>query len=71
VKPVPATRNGDSWTVTMPLTEGRYIWQWRVDGKGPTDEQTLAAVKTSDDPTARAGVRIVHALQRLADSDAK
>jgi hypothetical protein len=71
VKPVTATRSGDEWTVTLPLTEGRYIWLWRIDGKGPTDEESLAAAKTSNDPTARAGVRIVRAVQRLADSDAK
>jgi hypothetical protein len=55
----------------MPLTEGRYIWQWRVDGKNPTDEETLAAAKTPNDPSSRAGVRIVRPLQRLADSDSK
>jgi hypothetical protein len=70
-KPVPATRSGDVWTVTIPLTEGRYIWLWRVDGKGPSDEEAIAAAKTSSDSTARAGVRNVRPLQRLADSDAK
>ncbi|HEV7706452.1 MAG TPA: M1 family aminopeptidase [Gemmatimonadaceae bacterium] len=71
VKPVPATRSGDTWTVTVPLTEGRYIWLWRVDGKNPTDEESLAAAKAASDSSARAGIRIVRPLQRLADSDAK
>jgi hypothetical protein len=71
VKPVAATRSGDLWTVSLPLTEGRYLWLWRVDGKGPSDEEAIAAAKTPNDSTARAGVRIVRPLQRLADSDAK
>ena len=71
VKPVAATRDGDLWTVTLPLTEGRYLWLWRVDGKGPTDEEALAAVKSTADPSARAGVRIVRPEQRLADSLAR
>jgi len=70
-KPVPATRDGDHWSVTLPLTEGRYFWMWRVDGKGPTDEEALAAVKLTNDPSARAGVRIVRPEQRLADSLAR
>jgi hypothetical protein len=70
-KPIPATRDGDGWTVTLPLPEGRYIWLWRVDGSSPSDDETVAAAKASGDPAARAGVRIVHALQRLADADAK
>jgi hypothetical protein len=70
-KPVAATRDGDRWSVTLPLTEGRYFWMWRVDGKGPTDEEALAAVKVTGDPSARAGVRIVRPEQRLADSLAR
>ena len=71
VKPVAATREGDQWSVTLPLTEGRYLWMWRVDGKGPTDEEALAAVKSSNDPSARAGVRTVRPEQHLADSLAR
>lgn len=44
---------------------------WRVDGKNPTDEEAIAAVNTPHDANARAGVRIVKPLQRLADSYAK
>jgi hypothetical protein len=57
--------------VTLPLSEGRYVWLWRVDGTSPSDEDVLAAAKASADPAARAGVRIVHAVERLADADAK
>jgi 1,4-alpha-glucan branching enzyme len=70
-KPIAATREGDLWTVTLPVTEGRYTWMWRVDDKGPTDEEAIAAAKSSNDPSARVGVRIVNPIQRLADSDAK
>lgn len=70
-KPVAASRSGDVWSVTLPVTEGRYFWMWRVDGKNPTDEEAIAAVNTPHDANARAGVRIVKPLQRLADSYAK
>jgi hypothetical protein len=70
-KPIAATREGDLWTVTLPITEGRYTWIWRVDGAAPTDEEALAAAKSSNDPTARVGVRVIKPVQRLADSDAK
>ncbi|MEP6689588.1 MAG: hypothetical protein ABJD07_00450, partial [Gemmatimonadaceae bacterium] len=70
--PVPATKTGDMWLVEMPLTEGRYVWTWRIDGKSPTDEEALAAVKSAtSDASARVGVRLVRPLQRLADTDAK
>ncbi|HEV2752188.1 MAG TPA: M1 family aminopeptidase [Gemmatimonadales bacterium] len=70
-KPIPATREGDVWAVTLPLTEGRYLWLWRVDGNPPSDDQVLAAAKTSGDPAARAGVRIVQPIERLAAADAR
>ena len=66
-KPIAATRSGDVWVVELALTEGRYIWQWRVDGKLPTDEETLAAAAAgSPDPNARSGVRLVRAVQRIS-----
>jgi Peptidase family M1 domain len=70
--PAPATRDGDRWVVTLPLAEGRYVYLWNVDGKAPSDDATLAAVRSGGtDPAARAGVKIVHPLQRLEESDAK
>ncbi|HEX5435852.1 MAG TPA: M1 family aminopeptidase [Gemmatimonadaceae bacterium] len=72
IKPVPATRHGDVWTVEMPLTEGRYLWLWVVDGKRPSDEEALAAVKAGHgDETAIAGMRTVKPILRLPDADAR
>lgn len=70
-KPIPATREGDLWTVTMPMTEGRYIWLWRVDGKNPSDEAAIEAAKAPASPDALAGVRIVRPVQRLDDANAR
>lgn len=70
-KPIPATRNGDAWSVELPMPEGRYLWLWRIDGKNPSDETAIAAAKTPDDPAAVAGVRIVRPLELLPDSDAR
>jgi hypothetical protein len=71
-KPIPATRNGDVWTVDIPMTEGRYIWLWRVDGKSPSDEAAIAATKAAvTDGTALAGVRIVKPVKKLDDADAR
>jgi hypothetical protein len=70
--PAPATRDGDRWVVTLPLAEGRYVYLWNIDGKAPTDDAMLAAVRAGGtDPAARAGVRIVRPLQRLEDLHAK
>jgi hypothetical protein len=67
-RPIPAKREGDAWVVEIPLTEGRYIWQWRVDGALPNDEATFAAVTGPPDANARAGVRWVKPVQRLTES---
>ncbi|HUQ80948.1 MAG TPA: M1 family aminopeptidase [Gemmatimonadaceae bacterium] len=66
-KPMPATRMGDVWVVELPLTEGRYIWQWRIDGATPNDQATYAAVP-SPGPSALAGVRVVRPLQPVTDA---
>ena len=58
-KPVPATRAGDVWVVELPLTEGRYVWQWRVDGQVPGDQAMLAAAAAPPVPNARWGVKVV------------
>ena len=67
-KPLAATRVGDAWVLELPMTEGRYIWQWRVDGVTPNDEATFAAVLGPADPAARAGVRWVKPLQRVIEA---
>jgi peptidase M1-like protein len=64
-KPMPATLTGDAWVVEMPLTEGRYVWQWRVDGTGPSDEATIAAASAPPSNTARGGVRLVRPIVRI------
>jgi hypothetical protein len=64
-KPIPATLAGDVWVVEMPLTEGRYVWQWRVDGTGPSDDATIAAASAPPSNTARGGVRLVRPLVRM------
>lgn len=70
-KPIPATRTGDLWSVALPLTEGRYTWVWRVDGKSPSDTDVLAAAKAgASAPDAIAGVRTVQPVRLLPDADA-
>lgn len=66
-KPMSATRVGDVWVVELPITEGRYIWQWRIDGATPSDQATYDAVRTPG-PAARAGFRTVRPLQRLDEA---
>jgi hypothetical protein len=77
-KPIAATRvagatPADSlWQVDVPLTEGRYVWVWRVDGKAPPDETALAdARRPPGDLEARAGVRVVRPVRRLPDAEAR
>jgi hypothetical protein len=67
-RPMLANRVGDAWVVEVPLSEGRYIWQWRIDSTTPNDEATFAAVMGPSDPNARAGVRWVKPVQRLTDA---
>jgi hypothetical protein len=70
--PITATRDGDLWTASTPLSEGRYIWIWRVDGKTPSDEDAIAAVASgSTADTIRAGVRTVRPTQRLEPTHAQ
>jgi len=66
-KPLPATRSGDVWVVEVPLTEGRYIWQWRVDGVLPNDEAMFATTSAPPSPNARSGIRVVRPVQRLTE----
>jgi hypothetical protein len=66
-KPMLATRSADGWVVELPLTEGRYVWQWRIDSSLPNEEATFADVANPSNPNARTGVRWVKPLQRLTD----
>ena len=54
--------------VELPLSEGRYIWQWRVDGALPNEEATFAAMTGSANPNARSGFRWVKPVQQLTES---
>ncbi|MGB9146510.1 MAG: M1 family aminopeptidase [Acidobacteriaceae bacterium] len=54
LKPVEAVHGGDTWTVQIPMTQGRYSWTWVVDGKPLSAEL---------DGQAASGVRVVEALQ--------
>lgn len=59
LKPVPATKNGEVWSLDLPMSEGRYSWAWAVDGKpldGSYKGQTVS------------GVRFVRPLTRLQSS---
>ena len=67
-KPIPATRSADTWVVEIPLTEGRYIWQWRVDGVVPNDEALYAAMAGPAEANARVGVRWVKPIRALTES---
>jgi hypothetical protein len=53
--------------VELPMSEGRYIRQWRVDGALPNDESMFAAAAAPPSLDARSGVR-VSPPQRLAES---
>jgi hypothetical protein len=65
-KPVAATHSGDIWTVELPLSEGRYIWQWRIDGAAPPEQSILTDITgPAGPPDARSGLRLVRALQRV------
>lgn len=35
LKPLTAVKHDDQWTVDMPMMNGRYSWNWIIDGKKP------------------------------------
>lgn len=71
-KPVVATRVGDVWTVDLPLAEGRYLWLWRVDGKGPSDDVAISDALRPGNLEARAGILVVKPVRHFpARPDAK
>ena len=62
---VPATRQGDKWVVDLPLTEGRYVYSWQINGK-PRSVLKGGNAGTDGDP-ATTGALEVKALVPLAD----
>ncbi len=48
--PLTATRQGDVWAIELPMSEGRYLYAWRVDGvlKPPFTVRVVEAVKRID-----------------------
>jgi hypothetical protein len=60
LEPVTAVRTGSTWSVELPLSEGRYTWAWKVDGAGPNPFEPPA------DDSIRAGVRVVRPLELLS-----
>lgn len=60
IKPVAATQNGDVWTVTIPMTQGQYSWDWQIDGK------KAEAAAPGGEPTS--GVQIVQPLQDVQNA---
>lgn len=60
LRPVPATRSGDTWTVQLPMAQGRYSWKWVIDGKPAPD--------AGIDNQPSSGVRVVEALEPLKDA---
>jgi hypothetical protein len=64
--PRAASRSGDRWSLELPLSEGRYIWQWRVDGSAPKEDSIFTDI-TGEPPRAgaRSGLLLVRALQRV------
>lgn len=41
LKPVPAMHKGAVWTVEMSMVNGRYNWEWIIDGKKPNNGAQL------------------------------
>lgn len=56
LKPVPAQKVGDAWSLDLPMSEGRYSWAWQVDGKTLDGEY-------NGQPAS--GVKVVQPLERL------
>ena len=63
---VPATRQGDRWVVELPLTEGRYVWCWQLDGV-PRAIVEGGDPGTDGDPSLTF-VRYVRPVQLLSDA---
>jgi hypothetical protein len=63
---IPATHEGDRWVVELPLTDGRYVWCWQLDG-APRAIVQGGDPGTDGDP-ALTFVRYVRPLQLLPDA---
>ena len=63
---VPASREGDRWVVEFPLSDGRYVWSWQLDGK-PRAPGEGGDPGTEGDP-ALTGVRYVKPLELVTDA---
>jgi hypothetical protein len=57
---LPAARNGETWIVEVPLSEGRYSFVWSAAG-------AAAAAGAATDP-ALSGTRVVQPLQRMQNA---
>ncbi|MGH7647749.1 MAG: M1 family aminopeptidase [Gemmatimonadaceae bacterium] len=62
---VPARREGDKWVVDLPLTEGRYVYSWQINGK-PRSILKGGNAGTDGDPATTAAIE-VRGLVPLAD----
>ncbi|HEV7706458.1 MAG TPA: hypothetical protein VGO46_19330 [Gemmatimonadaceae bacterium] len=63
---VPATRVSDRWVVDLPLSDGRYVWTWQLDGK-PRAPGEGGDAGTEGIPSLT-GMRYVKPLQFLPDA---
>jgi len=54
--PMPATKEGDSWVVDLPMTEGAYLWIWQPNGGNTVPDSLLT------------GIKFVRPLQRITNA---
>ena len=59
--PIPATKEGDSWVVELPMTEGAYLWIWQP---GDAGGRGGSAVPDS----LLTGIKFVRPLQRITNA---
>lgn len=63
---LPASRDGDRWVVELPLSDGRYVWTWQLDGT-PRAPGEGGDAGTEGIPSLTS-VRYVKPLQLLPDA---
>ena len=54
--PMAATKEGDSWVVDLPMTEGAYIWVWQPTGGSSVPDSMMT------------GTKFVRPLQRITNA---